>query len=128
MFDFTHTEPARETLDLARTIFLDHGHDLANAARHLGGEAGESRVRSCALQLEAATRMNPRIRRDLVVIHRLLSLENVGDPDCLETELFSNLYPDSAEVETICLLTEMLEELLNQVDRPLLAEEGQLAS
>jgi len=72
MFDFTHTEPARETLDLARTIFLDHGHDLANAARHLGGEAGESRVRSCALQLEAATRMNPRIRRDLVVIHRLV--------------------------------------------------------
>gem|GEM_PF-6462768 len=62
------------------------------------------------------------------MIHRLLSLENVGDPDCLETELFSNLYPDSAEVETICLLTEMLEELLNQVDRPLLAEEGQLAS
>ncbi|WPY93277.1 hypothetical protein T8T21_09065 [Limimaricola variabilis] len=128
MFDFTHTEPARETFDLARTLFLDHGQDLANAARHLGGKAGESRVRSCALQLEAATRMNPRTRRDLVVIHRLLALENVGDPDCLESELFSNLHPGSAEVETICLLTELLEDLLYQIDRPLLAGKDPLAS
>lgn len=128
MFDFTHTEQTRETFDLARTLFLDHGQDLAVAARYLGGEAGESRVRSCALQLEAATRMDFRIRRNLVAIHSLLALENVGDPDCLETELFSNLHPGSAEVETICVLTELLEDLLLQIDRPMLADEGSFAA
>ncbi|MGX9856387.1 hypothetical protein ACR03S_13235 [Limimaricola variabilis] len=116
MFDFARTEPRNKALDFARSIFVDHGGDLAEAAALLGGAAGEARVASCALQLATAARVTPRIRRDLEVIYRLLTLENVGDPHCLETELFSMLDPASPEVETICMLTEMLDTLLSEVE------------
>ena len=59
-----------------------------------------------------ASCIDSRIRRDLVAFHRLLGLHDVGDPDRLETELFAAINPATAQVETICLLTEMLEDLL----------------
>ena len=116
MFDFVRSKPGSNALDFARSIFVDHGRDLAEAATLLGGAPGEARVASCALQLATAARITPRVRRDLVAVYRLLALGNVGDPDGLESGLFSLLHPASPEVETICMLTEKLEELLNQVE------------
>ena len=72
------------------------------------------RVTSCADRLATARRVDHHIRRELKVIHRLLSLENVDDPDKIETALFSNLDPASAEVETICRLMDMLADLLRE--------------
>lgn len=116
MFDSFPTEPRNDVLDRVRCFFFDHGHDLAMAASLLGGAAAEARVISCAIQLEEAQRVDGRIRRDLAAFHRLLGLENVGDPHNLETAFFSELDPASAEVETICLLTDRLEELLRDID------------
>ncbi|SDY37258.1 hypothetical protein [Citreimonas salinaria] len=126
MFDYTPPNTRDETLDLARCLFFDHGHDLAEAASRLGGACGEAKVVACALQIETATRMTYRIRRELNALHRLLSLADVGDPECLETELFAALSPADPEVETICLLTDRLAELLEEVDLALArrAEEG----
>ena len=115
MFDYLHTEAHDKPLALARCLFLDHGHGLAEAAAKLGGASGEARVVSCALQIEAAPRMTHRIRRELGALHRLLSLADVGDPECLETQLSSTLDPASSEVETICLLTDLLADLLEQI-------------
>ena len=119
MFDSLPTDARDETLQAARRLFFDHGHELADAAARLGGAPGEARVVSCALQIEAARRMNHRIRRDLVALYRLLSLEEVGDPECLETDLFGALDPATPEVEAICLLTDLLSDLLAQVDAAL---------
>ncbi|MDD9738057.1 hypothetical protein PVW53_21375 [Seohaeicola sp. SP36] len=116
MFDSLPTEPRDHILDRARCFFFDHGHDLASAAAMLGGAAAEARVVSCAIHLEETGRIDRRTRRDLVALHRLLALHDVGDPDDLETALFSTLHPASAEVETICLLTDMLEDLLRAID------------
>lgn len=116
MFDHLHSETRDETLDLARCFFFDHGHDLAAAAALLGGAHGEARVVSCGLHVEAASRMTHRIQRELIALHRLISLADVGDPDRLETELFSAVNPASPEVESICLLTDLLEELLSEID------------
>ncbi len=116
MFDYAPTDPRDEPLTLARCLFFDHGHELAEAAAMLGGASAEARVVSCALQLQDAGRITPRIERDLVLLHRLLSLDRVGDPECLETSLFSEIDPASRQVETICLLTDMLADILDAID------------
>ena len=116
MFDFVPTESRDEPTMLARCLFFDHGHELAEAAAMLGGASAEARVVSCALTLEEAGRITSRIQRDLVSLHRLLSLEQVGDLDCLEAALFAEMHPASREVETICLLTDMLADVLDAID------------
>lgn len=115
MFDSADLNHRDELLDRVRCFFFDHGHELAQAAAFLGGAAAEARVVSCALRLEAATRVDRRIQSDLLAFHRLIALHDVGDPECLETALFSELHPASAEVETICLLTEVLDDLLRTI-------------
>lgn len=116
MFDTSPTEARFDLLERLRRFFLYNDHDLALAASRLGGVAAKRRVISCADRLTTANRIDHCLRRELDAIHRLLSLENVGDPDNIETELFSNFDPDSAEVEVICRLTDMLDELLREVN------------
>lgn len=116
MFDSCSMEAPDEVLDQVRRFFFDHGHDLATSASLLGGAAAEAHVFSCGSRIEAVDRIDGRIRRSLAVIHRLLSLADVGDPNNLESALFSALDPASAEVETICLLTDMLADLLRGID------------
>ncbi|MEE4211030.1 MAG: hypothetical protein V2I43_17405 [Parvularcula sp.] len=116
MFDSLPIEPRDEIVDRVRCFFIRHGRDLASAAAALGGAAAEARVVSCAIDLETKGRIGRRLKRDLVALHHLLALHDVGDPDNLETALFSTLHPASAEVETICLLTDMLADLLRDID------------
>ncbi|MRX50288.1 hypothetical protein GI374_07470 [Paracoccus sp. S-4012] len=116
MFDSLTTEDTRDVLGRVRSFFLDHGHQVAMAASMIGGAAAEARVVSCALHLEGATRIDHRIKRDLAGFHRLLSLHDVQDLDDFGIGLFSELHPASAEVETICVLTDLLEDLLREID------------
>lgn len=116
MLDYLPAESRHTPLDLARCLFFVHGQELADAAARLGGPHCEERVVSCALEIETASLMNHRIRRELVAFHRLLSLEDVGYPERLETVLFAGLDLANSEVEEICLLTDLLAELLNQID------------
>ena len=50
------------------------------------------------------------------MLHRVFSLDRVGDLGCVETVLFSRIDPASRMVETICLLTDMLAEVLEAID------------
>ena len=116
MFDYVPNETRSESFVLANRLFINHSHNLAEAAAMLGGASAKAKVGSCALRLQDANRITPSIRRDLVSLHRLLSLDRVGDPECLETALFLEIDPASREVETICLLTDMLTDILDVVD------------
>ena len=115
MFNSANFDHRDGLLDGVRCFFFNHGHDLAQAAALLGGAAAEARVISCAVRLETATRIDRRIKSDLRAFHRLLALHDVGDPERLETALFSELHPASPEVEIICLLTELLDDLLGSI-------------
>lgn len=115
MFDLANFSDGDATVENARSLLFHHGHDIAQAAALLGGAAAEARVISCALRLETATRIDRRILRDLIAIHRLLALQDVGDPDNFETGFFAYLHPASPEVETICVLTDMLDDLLRSM-------------
>lgn len=116
MFDFVPTEIRDAPLTLARCLFSDHGHDLAKAAATLGGASAEAKVVSCAIQILEADNITPRFQRDLAILYRLFSLDRVGDPECVETVLFSRIDPASRMVEKICFLTDMLAELLKAID------------
>jgi hypothetical protein len=115
MFDFLPVNAPHNVVERVRCFFVDHGHDLAMAALLVGGAAAEQRVIACERQIEATRRLNRRLVRDLVFLHRLLSLEYVGDPNRIETSHFAELHPSSAAVEAICLLTDQLAELLHDI-------------
>lgn len=114
MFDCLPT-PENTALDAVRQFILDHGHELAEAGRLLVGAGAEARVIACIVRLETAISIDSRMRRDLAAIHRLLALQDVGHPDNIETALFSQIDPASRDVETICLLTDRLETLIEAI-------------
>lgn len=116
MFDECPTQARFDLLERIRRFLLHHGHDLEMAASLLGGASATRRLASCAARLETAPRIDHRIQRELAAIHRLLSLDDVGHPDNIETALFADLHPGSAEVATICRLTDMLGDLLRELD------------
>ena len=75
-------------------LLVEHksrGKDLEKAAQLLGGNAARRRAAACRKRLATACSVGAQTRRDLVVLHRLLSLEDVGHPDRIETERFAAL-------------------------------------
>jgi hypothetical protein len=124
MFDTLPTHSRNDLLHEVRCFFFDHGHDLSDAACLIAGVPGEARVISLALRLDRATFLEDGIHRDLVALHALLALENVREGDPIETFLLSGPGPASREVESICLLTDHLEELLCRIDA-VMADAGQ---
>lgn len=61
MFDYVPAEFCDEPTKLARCLFFDHGHKLAEAAAMLGGASAEARVVSCAstaLSISVCTRLS----------------------------------------------------------------------
>jgi hypothetical protein len=116
MFDTLPTHSRNDLLHEVRCFFFDHGHDLSDAACLIAGVPGEARVISLALRLDRATFLEDGIHRDLAALHALLALENVREGDRIEAFLLSGLGPASRKVETICLLTDLFEDLLSKVD------------
>ena len=115
MFDTLPATSRDDLLDETRCLFFDHGHDLSDAARLIAGVQGEARVIALALRLERATVLDDDIRRDLALLYDLLALEDVQEGDPIETFLLSAKGPASPEVETICVLTDLLEHLLSRM-------------
>lgn len=112
-------DPAAD-LELARAFLHAHGTALAAVAHMLGGAAASGRVFLLIETLRDACRLTRSQHRHLVDLYRLLSLENVGDPERIETAMFAAIDPASPIVEEICRLAEALEALLHQIS----ADEG----
>ncbi|MEI4262451.1 hypothetical protein [Roseovarius sp. D0-M9] len=104
-------------LDLkhVRKFLSTYGTALAKAAHLLGGGGASARVFLLCESVLHARRLTVAQRRQLVDLHRLLTLENVGDPERIESGLFSEIHPSSPVVEEICLLAENLQRLLLQI-------------
>lgn len=111
----TTTLSAELQLAAVRAHFAEHGTALCNAAALIGGEAGAARVLRLMSALREASRLDRALRRRLVDLHRLLSLDLVGDafePDLL---FWTDLDPASPDVENLCLLTDRLYDLLVEI-------------
>ena len=61
--------------------------------------------------------MTRRLTQDIAAFYRLLGLRDVHDPDRLESAYFSEMHPTHPSVDNICLLTDLLKDLLNDIER-----------
>ncbi|WP_424940105.1 hypothetical protein [Aliiroseovarius sp. S253] len=93
----------------ALLIFLyDRYEAVQNAAFLLGGREALKRVQHLVEHLRTTRQLNRHTKIDLIEIHKVLSLQYVGDPQKVETSLFADLEPDDPVVEEICVLTDEL--------------------
>ncbi|MFX0542962.1 hypothetical protein ACEWPM_014675 [Roseovarius sp. S4756] len=66
--------------------------------------------------MREARRLTGAQRRQLIALHRLLTLQDVGDPDRIETARFAEIEPDSPFVIECCLLADRLAALLTSIE------------
>ncbi len=102
-------------LQKVRGFLADHGTDLARKAHTLGGAAASARVFLLIEAVREARRLTRAQRRQLIALHRLLTLQDVGDPDRIETARFAEIDPDSPFVIACCLLADRLSALLSGI-------------
>jgi hypothetical protein len=103
------TDPQLATV---RAHFAEHGVGLCNAAGLIEGDAGTARVLRLMSGLREASCLNRTIRRMLVDLHRLLSLDLVIEGSEPDLSSWILLDQGSIEVGEICLTTDLLYQLL----------------
>lgn len=99
---------------LQLSVFLaDNNEGLEHAAALLGGSVAARRARGLVDALSTPRpRLTRRICRELIALHRLLALEDVGTPGHPTAHYFSTIDPADPVVEEICLLTDGLSDCL----------------
>ncbi len=98
------------------TFIQDYSEALQNAALLLGGQWALRRVQFLLDHLSITRTLTRRAKLDLVALHKLLTLQNVGDPERLETALFTDIDPADPIVEELCLLSDALLDHMRSVD------------
>ena len=81
---------------------------FAHAARLLAGKKGKQLVDDIVEALARNTRPDRRTLRNLVQLHRILSLDAIDDHSSEAEMLFMALDPADPIVEEICLLSDTL--------------------
>jgi|GEM_PF-978540 len=111
----TNTLSADLQLAAARAHFDNHGSALCNAAGLIDSDAGAAGVLRLMSGLREALQLGRAARRRLVDLHRLLSLDLLGDSLDPELSSWPLLDPASPEVEELCLITDRLYDLLVEI-------------
>lgn len=113
---FPTKAPSRDQqLATVRTHFAEHGTALCNAAGLIDGPPGTASALRLISALREAPTLERALRRRLVDLHRLLSLDPVIDEFEPELSTWALLDPAGTEVEELCLLTDSLYDLLVEI-------------
>jgi len=88
------------------SFLSQHYEPLQNAALLLGGAPALRRVQSLFDDLSWNKTLTRLAKRNLVELHKVLSLYYVANPERLEHSLFAEIDPVDPFVEDICLLTD----------------------
>ena len=110
---FTPVSPAVRAL---LEFLNEHDQALQNAAILLGGSQGLRGLQSLLDSLSRTRHLPRKAKHDLVALYHLLSLENVGYPDRVETACYAELEPWDPIVTDLCLLTDTLRNHMDAVD------------
>jgi hypothetical protein len=105
MFDLYH-----DTLKDLREFMFSHDEALQNASVLLGGQPALRRTQALLDDIMSAPRLTRRIKREIVKLHDLLTLNTVHDLESLEAAYFADIDPASPIVEELCLLSEALKD------------------
>lgn len=108
----------QETIAYKRlsTYFGANYEALQNAALLLGGAPALRLVQSLFEEFSLNVALTRMAKRNLVELHKVLSLHYVDDPERLEHGLFAEIEPMDPVVEDICLLTDDLLDHLRAID------------
>ncbi len=90
-----------------------HSEALQNTALLLGGQPALRRTQRLLEDISGGRRLTRRLERELCVLHRLLSLEDVCDFETIEAAYFAELDPASPVTEEICLLCDRFTDCLD---------------
>lgn len=113
-FTPTHARPADDLMHV-REFLNEHGGACVNAALILCGQRSHGRTVALISRIREAARLSRHLKTELVHLHRLLTLEYVGDPDAEETAFFAEIDLGDPLVEDICLLSDRLLGLLKTI-------------
>lgn len=87
-----------------QAFFRDRSEALQNTAVLLGGQPTLRHTQRLLEGMSGARKLTRRLEHELCALHRLLSLEDVCDFDCIEAAYLAELDPASPITEEICLL------------------------
>lgn len=99
-----------------QNFLAEHNEPLQNAALVLGGSLALRRVQHLFDHLVVSRELNRCVRQELVALHQVFNLQNVGGPERIETMLFAGIDPADPMVEDICLLSEQLAGHMRAID------------
>lgn len=102
------TCPALQAEAALKGFLGGHVEALICAAGLLGSQPAVRRTARLIEDILSAPRLTRRMRRDLIGLHRLLSLDCVDDRTSLEAACFAKIDPASPVVEEICELSDRL--------------------
>ncbi|WP_017927504.1 hypothetical protein [Limimaricola hongkongensis] len=101
------------TASTALHQFIETNNEaLQNAALLLGGRPWLRRVQALIDELRFDASFSNKLRREVLALYELLTLEHVHDMERPEAAYFAMLDPSAPYVEDICLLVEGLEHAL----------------
>ena len=106
---------SQPALVVTRLFFHEHAEAVLNAAALLSGPKAHRRCLRLLAGLSETASLSVSLRHELVWLHRVLSLDFVGDPKSEETARFGCIDFSDADVEEICCLTDRLHELLLEI-------------
>lgn len=106
MFHFPQFHPA---LAMLIAWFSENSDALLNASTLLGGLPAHRRTARLISELLTDATLTRRQMLELTKLLDLLKLENVGDPDSIEAECFSDIDPADPVVYDLCMLADGLE-------------------
>lgn len=115
-FTPTHARTADDLMHV-REFLNVHGVACVNVALILGGQRSHARTVGLVAKIQEAVRLSRHLKYELVHLHRLLTLDHVGNPDAEETAFFVEIDPSDPLVGDICLLSDRLRDVLEMIDR-----------
>lgn len=98
-----------------RRFMAEQGSALCQASLLLGGSKAEHRCFGLLSSLAEDRALRRHHVLVLIALHRLLTLQNVGDPESTETALFAKIDPNDPRVHDLCLLADRLFDLLVEI-------------
>ncbi len=106
------TAAGDHALKITRDFFHHHGEAMLNATAMLGGPAAHRRCLRLLAHIAESAVLSKALKHELVWLHRLVTLDFVGDPEREETARFAAIDLLDPSVEEICLEADQLLELL----------------
>ncbi len=100
--------PASAAETAIAQFLVSQAEPLVSAAALLGGRPAVRRTARLLEELVDTPRLTRRLRREIVELHRLLSLDRVDDLESLEAACFAEIDPSFPAVEEICELTDAM--------------------